>query len=180
MAVRFLAFTFLVFFIAGLPSQGSCQSTPKNKEDVPLEDPFYNSRRVAGWTSRKIITVMSLSYTGIERNLTVAKQVFTDNGYQKFYGDLEESGLLMLVEDARMKMSLAPVNSPELLGEGVVDGRYRWAFRIPVVMTMQTVKKTIRDNKTLLLVIVISNEPRHDMLAIEHWALSDRYVPETK
>ncbi len=177
----FLSLFFLLSVLIGVPGAGLCQKIGYGelKEDVPLDHPYYNRKYVGGWVSNLALDVMSINFTNIDISLNVAKKNFTNEGYKKFYEDMDTSGLLRLIEDSKMTILSAPIDQPKFIYAGIVNGRYQWAFEVPVVLTLQTAKKTIRESRNLFVVVVRSNEMRHHMIAVEDWILSDAdWVPD--
>lgn len=173
---RILTVAAVAVMVLSLPGEAFCQpSSTGDPEVAPLDQPFFDTSYVSTWLGRRIMTAMSISFWDVEGSLKSAKKDFTDEGFRRFYSDLNDSGLLMLIEDAQMRMTVTARDRAVPVGQGVVDGRYSWAFQVPVIMRMQTNGNILHENKKLLVVVVRSNDLRHTMIAIDQWILSDDF-----
>jgi hypothetical protein len=143
------------------------------KEDIPLTEPYYRPSYIEGWLSRKVIENMSFTYVGAAGTLEAVRDNFTEEGYERYAGDIRESGFLRIIEDARMKIKAAPFGESELVRDGVVNGRYMWVYETPVVLTIVSGDSVIYEAKTLTAIIVRSNKWQHDMIAIDDWIVSE-------
>jgi hypothetical protein len=157
-----------------LPGAGYCQIT-QYKDDVPLESPYYNERYVAGWVSRLAMKVMSLSFTQLEYNIRAAEKDFTKEAYEIFISELEAADMPVFIKNNRVIMKAAPQSKARLISKGLLNGRYTWAFELPVLLTYQTHNETYRENKKITAIVVRSNEPNHNMIAVNHWFVEDSY-----
>ncbi len=140
-------------------------------EEFPLDDPFYNERFVKSWARRMGLAAMSLTFVTYEDTLDRSKKSFTKAGYARFVSGLEETGMLQMIEEAQVSISVAMRGQPDIIDKGVVDGRYRWVIEIPIMLFMRNMKTQVRDYYMLRMVIVRSNELHlPQAIAIDEWA----------
>lgn len=143
------------------------------KDEFALDDGFYNNAYIGAWAARKTTQILSLKFVNAERILNLARRTFTEKGYRNFIEDLEYSGLLKMIEDFQMVISVTQNAKESLEEEWVENGVKHWLFSVPVKYTYQTANSTYREDKNVLLIVVRSNKPMHDMVAIDYISIND-------
>ena len=139
-------------------------------EEFPLDDPFYNERYVRNWAKRMGMAAMSLTFVTYEDTLERSRRNFTKAGYARFVGGLEDSGMLQMIEDSQISISVAMRGKPKVVDKGVADGRYRWVIELPIMLYMRNMKTRVQDFYMLRMLVVRSNELHlPQAIAIDDW-----------
>ncbi|NCC22631.1 MAG: hypothetical protein EOM26_09255 [Alphaproteobacteria bacterium] len=164
---------------ASTPTEAPKPSSPtasSTVEPFPLEDKFYNNRFVMSWAFRNGLSVMSMTFVNVDDRLDRNRRLFTKAGFARFMGDLEEAGMIDLIKNEKLTISVGQTGHPEIIEEGVVDGRYRWIIQMPIYMNlsrmdMKTFKSSrVTDHMLLTMIVVRSNEPHlQDAIGFETW-----------
>lgn len=109
-------------------------TAPKNT--VPLDKPHRASQDIREWLMVAVSEIMTLDSADIEQETEQeASSYFSQDGLNRYRAFLAESGLLKQLQTGRYAMRGFLKESPLLLNEGAVDGRYRWLYEVPVMVS---------------------------------------------
>jgi len=154
----------------------AAQDPPKNA--VPLNMPHRAASDVSKWVMTSISEVLTLDGAQkIEDNEAV--KLYLDNaGLGQFSAFLTEQKLSAVLADGQYDMRSYVRDTPLLLNTGVVAGRYRWLYEVPVMLSFlkkgtSSYKNVQTHNKNYILQIQIgrSVDAKNDMgLFIERWS----------
>ncbi len=143
---------------------GSAIGVPHSyTDDVNMNDlsqPHRNAVQVGEWLTRALSEVLTINpdSTLLQVHfgrLKTGMSIQAINSYKKFLAD---NAVLDTLRTNGMLLSSVINDKPLLLNEGIVDGRYRWLFQVPVTMTYTpkgavslSSPEVIHQNATLML-----------------------------
>jgi hypothetical protein len=126
----------------------------------------------------QIITELSVPHRAI-REITEwgVTQVFDQAGYQQYLSFLTDNNITKVLDSGKFHMRSFVRQHPLLLNEGAVDGRYRWLYEIPMMISymepnMAGYEEAEPVSQSMLLRIQIGrvkNADGTDGMAIETW-----------
>jgi len=157
---------------------------PKLKElpvnAIDLDKPHRLSKEIGMWIMTAAADAMNFEAGSAAAQVTSHAKMFDTAGEGQYTAFLRDKNILKVIEDGRYSVRSYVGEQPLLLNEGVVNGRYRWLFRVPVVVSyldknMKTYKNApapIVQQATLNVQIgrVQSDEDKPDGLQIEQWS----------
>src|SRR5690606_14723099 len=109
------------------------------------------------------------------RRLQEASRNFTRRGWESFTQALQRSRIIEMVETNQQVVTSAPAGAPVLESEGLVNDRYQWLVRLPLIVTYQSGARTKSDN--LMVSVVVVRVPRLESpngVGIEQWVATPR------
>lgn|SRR3990167_4805821 len=109
----------------------------------PLSDPVFDNNYVFQWVSNAVQQAFSLDFIHWREQLQTAANNFTNNGWYWFLSSYKSSGNLETLVKLQMVSNAAVTGAPEMLKQGVLDGRYVWEISIPILVTYTNTKRTI-------------------------------------
>jgi len=144
---------------------------------VPLALPHRTSAAISEW----VVTVSSEAMTfrggDIEAEFEALKPYFSEGGYGQYRAFLKEKKLTEALEKNAYQLNAFVSDTPQLLNEGVVSGRYRWLYKVP--MTVSYIKRGTNDytgvdpvNRDMVLNIQIGrSEKANDAsgMVVDRW-----------
>ena len=145
-----------------------------------LKNPHRLSQEIGDWVTDIAGEVMNFDAGMNEASINEKTKLFDRTGAQQYITFLRNNNILKAAEDGRYNIRSYVNQRPLLLNEGLVGDRYRWLFRVPVVVTyMDKNMKTYKDNAPELIqqatinmqlgrVTSAANKP--DGLQIEQWS----------
>ncbi len=146
---------------------------------IALDKPHLLSEEIGRWVMVAASEAMNFESGQIDGQINKRDQYFDTTGKGQYVSFLRSQKLYNVVQDGRYKIRSYSDQEPLLLNEGVVQGRYRWLFRIPMVVSY--LDKSLNDYKkgdaeliqraTLNIQIGrIEDEGKPDGLQIEQWS----------
>ena len=147
---------------------------------VPLSQPHLVVNEIAEWVMNQAGEAMNFETNDYAGELAAHAVSFNAAGnaqYQKF---LTEMNIVKIIESERYSVRSHVENTPLLLNEGLIKGRYRWLFRVPIVMTYmdrdvngykgQKAPITQRATVNVQIGRIAASDVKPDGLQIEQWS----------
>lgn len=100
-----------------------------------LDVPHRNQDELAKWLDRAVAETMSFSPASYPDHIKHLATGFTPEGLAQFQAWVQNANLIQAMETGHLQMNGFVQEAPFLLNEGVVNGRYRWLFEIPVMIS---------------------------------------------
>jgi len=148
--------------------------------DIALEQPHRVSSEIAEWIMTVGAEAMNFEAGNLDAQVEGRGALFDTTGQNQFIAFLNEKNIAKVVNDGRYNVRSYVDKTPLLLNEGVVNDRYRWLFRVPVVVSYM--EKNMKSYKNAAPVIVqkatlnvqigrvASSADKPDGLQIEQWS----------
>lgn len=126
---------FVLFFSRPEPRYFVADADGRLIEVTPVSQPYADPNRLVQWAARAVTDSLSFDFVNYQSKLTDARQYFTQQGYENFLKALVDSGLVDTVKKNRYVMTAVLRKPPVVLRESVVEGRYIYVMRIPVLLS---------------------------------------------
>lgn len=141
----------------------------------PLSDPIVDNNYVLQWVTTAVLASFSLDYVHWRGQLQRASNYFTPSGWYWFLSAFKKSGNLETLKTLKMVSSAQVTAAPIVEYQAVLDGRYVWKIKLPIVVTYTSATKTINQPlKVTLIVERVSVEDSPDRMAI------NQFLPEVE
>jgi hypothetical protein len=142
--------------IETLPTATSLPALPENK--IPLDQAHRSPSEMAEWLMTSVSEVLTFKNANISDVLEKNKRHFDTNGQAQFIAFMNENNMTKVLETGNFNMHPFVQQTPLLLNQGVVDGRYRWLFEVPVMVSYldRAAKGYTKDTKPVNQEIVLT------------------------
>ncbi len=114
--------------------------TTKNEQiihPVPLEEPAVTTPYVLNLVNEVVNSAYTFNYRNIQHQLKLIKEYFDDRGQQSFFAFLSSDPFMKDVIKERLVVSATVMKAPQILVEGLFEGRYSWRIMLPIVVVYQ-------------------------------------------
>lgn len=118
---------------APLPTATSIPELPENK--VPLDQAHRTTEQIGEWLTMAVSEALTFQKADYKDSLNASLRHFDESGKAQYMAFLDENGIVKILESNRFYISGFTQSMPLLLNEGVVDGRFRWLYEVPVMIT---------------------------------------------
>jgi intracellular multiplication protein IcmL len=132
---------------------------------VPIQQPYLSEPDMLQWVSDVVPGVFDLDFLHVDNQLEVAKQYFTENGYQVFLNQLNNYASKDNIQAAKLFVHGEPAGAPVILNQGVLSGRYAWMVQIPINISYAGMRNVPSASLTLQ-VLVVRTETTNNLTGI--------------
>lgn len=112
---------------------GEIAKLPVNS--VPLDQPHRLSADMTNWIAITTVEALNFLSPDYKTDLTTNRKNFDNFGHQQYTTFLTQTRILETLQTGKYRVRSYNENTPLLLNEGVVDGRFRWLYRVPIMIT---------------------------------------------
>jgi Type-IV b secretion system, inner-membrane complex component len=119
--------------IEKLPTATSLPELPENR--IPLDQAHRSASEMAEWLTMSVSEVLTFKNANLNDVLEQNKKYFDANGQAQFVAFMNEKNMTKVLETGNFNMHPFVQQTPLVLNQGVVDGRYRWLFEVPVMVS---------------------------------------------
>lgn len=153
---------------------------PEN--ETSLEYPHRNAAQIGEWVVIAVSEAMTFEKQNYQQSINESSRHFSESGKQQYLTFLQDNSILRVLESGKFHIRSFVQETPVLLNEGPVEGRYRWLYEVPVMASYMD--RNMKDydraaspdqqpvNQRVSLTIQVgrtgSREPGKD-IAIERW-----------
>ena len=149
-------------------------------EGGALDKPHRRPEHLADWLVRATSEIFTVEHSGYEKHLKHLATGMSEAGLAEFQKFMADSKILPELQSQPVKLMGYVEEPPLLLNEGVLNGRYRWLFEMPVTVTflprdMSSYKDVEDPTENTLRFIVqaqvgrVEKGPSEDNVVIETW-----------
>ena len=117
----------------GVEEKDKLDGLPVNA--VSLSKPHRLSQEIGQWVMTAASEAMNFDAGNVQQQFSSRDHFFDTVGKNQYLTFLRDQKILGVVQDGRFHVRSYSDQMPLLLNEGVVNERYRWLFRVPVVVT---------------------------------------------
>lgn len=162
--------------IEGLEWRGN--EKPVDQVITELSVPHRATKEISEWGVTQVSEVLTFEGGDYRTKLEQNKVFFDQAGYQQYLAFLTENNITKVLDSGKFHMRSFVRQTPLLLNEGPVDGRYRWLYEIPMMISymepnMAGYEEAEPVSQGMLLRIQIGrikNADGTDGMAIETWS----------
>lgn len=120
----------------------------------PLSDPVVTDAELLQWVNEAIISAYSFNFINYRKELQDAAQYFTPEGWAQYQAGLRASRNLETVIAKKMVVSAVATGAPQITDRGILNGRYAWRIRMPILATFQSGTEKIQQPLTVNVLVV--------------------------
>ena len=154
----------IIHLIRNKPSPQFFATSPDGQivQIHPTTQPVYSAAQIMSWATEAAINVYSYDYVNYRAQITSAQKYFSANGWMSFTNALKGSLMLKTVIDQRLVMSAQPTGAPTITNQGVVNNRYTWVVRIPMLVNLQGGNPISKPVEVIMQIqrVSLSNSPK--------------------
>lgn len=111
--------------------------TPHGVESgsVPLSRPHRHKSQIAEWLEDVVAQALTIYVSDIDSSDPPFRASMNDKAWRAYEKFLDVSNARAIVRSNKLDLISYVDNTPVLVTQGVVNGRYRWLFEVPVTMS---------------------------------------------
>lgn len=147
---------------------------------APLDQPHRSAAALGEWLTQAISETLSFNADSYQDNLKLLAKGMNADALAQYNTWVNSSGILAALQTNGTQLNGSVEEKPFLTNEGPINGRYRWLFEVPVLISFiprgatALDKQPSSDDRKLLITVQIgrvaeSQLPDHVM--IESWAV---------
>lgn len=162
--------------------RGGSRPVEMQNRSSNLNMPHRTTREMSQWISA--VTAETLTFMAADINQELAKTApyFSKTGHEAYLAFLKEAAIVKALQSQKYTVRSIVQGMPLLLNEGAVEGRYRWLFEVPVMISyldrnMENYSKTDAINKYMILTVQVGRvkeEVEEIGVVIESWAAKEK------
>ncbi len=154
----------------------SSEQTPGN---APLDDPHRGQEQVGEWLAQSVAQMLNFAGNTYDDHVRAIGPYTDERARTDFHGFVIGSNILDTLNSNSYQLRSSVQGAALLLNKGTVDGRFRWLFEVPVLITfLPADAKSYKDTEQLsqhLLVTVQAGRTAYgtnqDELMVESFAV---------
>lgn len=105
---------------------------------IPLDQPNMSDIEIKQWSNLAIIAAYSYNFVNYRSELQASSEFFTADGWNTFIAALKNSNNLQAIISNKFVVSAVATQAPVILQKDVVNGRYSWRVKMPIIVTYQS------------------------------------------
>ena len=122
-------------FAAGQGAEDKEKLESLPEADVALSKPHRLGKDIGMWLMSAAGEAMNFESGQADARINELSHFFEPTGQKQYVQFLRDQKIYNVVQDGRFDVRSYVNGTPLLLNEGVVNDRYRWLFRVPVVVS---------------------------------------------
>jgi hypothetical protein len=126
--------------------EASQKERAKEKLD-DLSKPHRTQREIGNWLGMKTSDLLTFKADTYQQYLRDIEPSFSQDGLTAYTAFLQEHTIMKVLGTGQYDITTIKQGEPLLLNEGAIDGRYRWLFEVPVMISY--IKRNITDYKNV-------------------------------
>lgn len=158
------------------------EGAPLPVNSSTLDQPHRSATDLAETLQQLVAESLSFTAPGYPAHLKNLERSFTPQAITEFNAWATATGVINALQQNQMQLNGFVSDQPFLLNEGVVSGRYRWLYEIPVMVsfvplgTTGYTPKQGTDSRRLIVTLQIGRTTQStlpDQILIESWSIKD-------
>jgi intracellular multiplication protein IcmL len=109
------------------------------------------------WAERSAIAAYSYNFVNYREALQSVQNSFTPEGWNNFELALRDSRMLETILAKKLVVSAVATGAPIILDQGVINDRYAWKIRLPILVSYQSSSENTQ--QPLIITLVVSRVP---------------------
>lgn len=108
---------------------------PGTATAIALDQPHRGNQQVGEWLGPVLAGMLDFSAAGYDEHVRKMETGADERARADFHGFVIGSNILDTLNEHNYRLTASIEGTPLLLNKGAVDGRYRWLFETPVLLT---------------------------------------------
>lgn len=162
-------------YIPGSEKQAEAQPLPENM--IPLEQPHRNQLQIAEWLGPIAAEAMTFTSEDPQTDFDAIRPYFDENGFALYQKFLQTHKVQNVLDLNKYSIRAYVKDTPLLLNQAPVAGRYHWLYEVPVMVSYLDRSKASYDgadpvNQQFILRVQVGRSekaPNAMGLIIDHW-----------
>jgi intracellular multiplication protein IcmL len=148
------------YYVVSHPTKPAYFATTREGRITPLyalNQPIISQSELLQWSIRAVISSYSFNFVEYEKQFQQSRVFFSPQGWDYFMGALRSSRNLETVIKKKLVATAVPTGSAIIVNRGVINNRYTWKVRVPVLVTYQSA--STRFTQALVVTMIIQRVP---------------------
>ncbi len=139
----------------------------------PTNQPVFSTAQILSWATEAAMNVYSYDYVNYRQQISSAQKYFSAQGWNSFLNALQSSLMLKSVINQQLVMSAQPTGAPVISNQGIVNDRYTWIVKIPMLVKLQGSNPISQPVEVIMQVqrVSLANNPKG--IAIANYIASE-------
>ena len=121
---------------------------------VPLDRPNLSTPALVSWVAQAATETMTFGFADYQRRLQESSRHFTKAGWAAFAKELDNTQIIENVKANYQLVTATPLAAPQIQDERVINERYQWKVKMPLLLTYESKNSTRNDRWDVTLIIV--------------------------
>lgn len=145
-------------------------------ETDPVTEPHRTRREMQVWIVEAVSELLNIDSEKRDIIMEEAKPYFTDEGYKQYRGYLNTNNLFAEIGKGAVTLSAIVDQTPQVLNEGLISGKYRWLYDVPIVMSVIPATGAAQNQQAVLRVQLarVDETVNAHRIVIESWSVGPR------
>lgn len=124
---------------------------------TPLNSPVITRDSLLEWATLAATSAYTYDAARYQQQLnSVTNQYFTTDGGAAFLDTLQTSGVISNVVLKQLTVTAVLQNTPVILKQGMLLGRYSWKVQMPILVTYQGLSGAPTSERILVTLLIVS------------------------
>jgi len=176
--MRIWFFMLCVFLTGSAFAQGKPDwmqyKNPYVADSLKLDTAHRAPEEVITWAQASVSDVLSFAPDDYRQRLSSFQKYFALSGWQAYTAALQQFNLLALATNDGYAVRSIVEAAPEILNEGPIDGVYRWAVRMPVIVSLSRAGSPPRLLGRYTLSLGLARGAEGKDIVIDNWQMAAR------
>lgn len=120
----------------------------------PLDEPELSRVAIVNWLNESLMSSFTFGFHDYQRRHKEAEALYSDEGWANYQGILKRHNLMERITGNNSVVTGVLQSSPTMMQEGVLDGKWRAVFKVPLLL----MERTGRHKKTEELAATVTIE----------------------
>lgn len=133
-------------------------------------------REMQVWILESVSELLNLSQQNKKDIFRIVRPYFTQDGFAQYEAYLKTDNVLADVEAGKVSLSAIVDETPLALNDGLIGGKYRWLYDVPVIISLKPLQGPVQNKKATVRIQLgrTMDENNPDKLVIESWSVVPR------
>ena len=129
-----------------------------NNPLILLNEARVTHKSIINWTTDAVNSIYNLDFLEYEKQLTLSKKYFTDEGYSKFEDNLIQNKVIDKIIEEKKIVKMVVSGKPMIVSENIYGsqdmmGNKYWQMRVPVIVTTESGRTDVASGYVNLMIV---------------------------
>ncbi|MGB6976519.1 MAG: type IVB secretion system apparatus protein IcmL/DotI [Gammaproteobacteria bacterium] len=120
----------------------------------PLTQPVVSKSELLQWATQAAVAAYTFDFVNYRKDLQAASEYFTPDGWQQFQEALKKTRILETVTSKKLVANAVATGAPVITDQSVINGRYAWKIRIPLLVTYESQSEKIPQSLEVNMIVM--------------------------